>query len=152
MVLRALVMVCGALAALVLAASFALDSRTLDTGALGRLPACPAKLAGSSCALCGMTHGMVAISEGRFAEGARWNRGAPWLYAALVAMALAAAALGLAGRTKQKRQQRAGGGAGRDDPLLRAQKVDQQPDQRAHGGAYHGEQDSLCHTVNRVSL
>jgi hypothetical protein len=86
------VAVLAAVSALTLLASFALDEGSLDAGMLSRLPPCPAKLAGSSCALCGMTHGIVAISHGRIAEGVRWNRGAPWLYAAMVVHVIAGAA------------------------------------------------------------
>jgi hypothetical protein len=71
-------------AAAVLAASAALDHAALQTGPLSRLPACSARLAGASCGLCGMSHSLIAISNGDLREAIHWNPAGPWLYAALL--------------------------------------------------------------------
>lgn len=84
--LRLVLAVTGLAAALVLAASFC-----LDPGGLAVWPECAARKAGGSCALCGMSHSFVAISQGRFEEALAWNPAGPWLYSAFVLLAAAGA-------------------------------------------------------------
>jgi hypothetical protein len=93
-------------AAGVLAASAALDHAALDSGALSRLPACSARLAGSSCGLCGMSHSLVAISDGDLREAVRWNAAGPWVYGALALQAAAGVAVGVVwGRRRRGRRE-----------------------------------------------
>lgn len=84
-------MILGCAALGILMASAAVDEAALETGFLGRLPACSARAAGGSCALCGMSHSLVAMSRGRWDEAAGWNTAGPWLYGALLLLAAAGA-------------------------------------------------------------
>ena len=87
-VARHLVVIVGFLAALVLAVSFLSTAQTAETGWLALWPACSARQAGSSCALCGMSHAFIAISHGRIDEAKRLNPHAMWLYAGFLALSL----------------------------------------------------------------
>ncbi len=78
----------------VLGAAAVLDEKALDTGLPARLPQCPVRLKGGSCALCGMSHSLVAMAHGDRAAAARWNAAGPPLYGALVVVAAAGAVAG----------------------------------------------------------
>ncbi|HWQ52327.1 MAG TPA: DUF2752 domain-containing protein [Bryobacteraceae bacterium] len=82
--LRVVTVILALVAGAVLVAAAVLDSSTLDRGVLSRLPACSARRAGGSCALCGMSHSLIALSNGDWREAVRWNPGGPWLYGVLV--------------------------------------------------------------------
>jgi hypothetical protein len=102
---RLLAVVVGAIAAAVLAVSFAADARALDRGWLAWWPECAARRAGSSCGLCGMSHAFVAIAHGRFQEVRGYNAHALWLYPAFVASAFA----GLCAMVRNFRRGKRGG-------------------------------------------
>jgi len=70
-------------------ASFLLEPETLDHGILSRLPPCPARQAGGSCALCGLSHAFLAIGRGDVAQAAALHSGSLWIYGALVVVWLA---------------------------------------------------------------
>lgn len=78
----AVVLAC--VAAMLLTAAAALDEGSLESGMLSRLPACPARLSGGACALCGMSHSLVAMADGDWREARRYNAAGPWLFGALV--------------------------------------------------------------------
>jgi hypothetical protein len=80
----------GMVAALLLALSAAADERALSQGWLAWWPECPARRAGASCALCGMSHSFVAMSRGRVREASKHNSAGPWLYALCCAQFIAA--------------------------------------------------------------
>jgi len=63
--------------ALTLAGSFVSYEKVLHQGH----PWLPPKEAHAPCAFCGMTRSFCAISNGRFEEAVRWNRGGIVLYA-----------------------------------------------------------------------
>ncbi len=100
--LAAVAVILACVAAALLAAAAALDHRALDSGPLSRLPACPARLAGGGCSLCGMSHSLVATAHGNWREARRYNAGGPWLYMALAAQT----ALGVAIVSARRRSSR----------------------------------------------
>ncbi len=69
-------LVCSAL----LAASGWLTPERLDAGALWWVGACPAKLAGRPCALCGMSHSFAAMASLRWQAAAAFHPWGPWLF------------------------------------------------------------------------
>jgi hypothetical protein len=102
-VVRYILLILGGLAAAVLVISCASNAQTLDRGWLAWWPECEARRAGSRCMLCGMSHAFVAISHGRWEEALSLNPYAAWVYAAFVAQALAALAIGARGMARFRR-------------------------------------------------
>jgi len=88
-----------------LGAAVLISPAQIDHGWISRLPPCPARTAGGSCALCGMSHAMSAMARGHFAEAARANPRGPGLFLACLALSgLGAAGVtgaGLAGRRER---------------------------------------------------
>lgn len=89
----AVVVILAAVAASLLAAAATLDYQALDSGLLSRLPACSARLAGGACALCGISHSLVAMAHGDWREARRLNAAGPWLFGFLITWTALGAAL-----------------------------------------------------------
>ena len=63
-----------------LVASAWLTSERLDAGALAWLGPCPARLAGTPCALCGMSHSFAAMASWRWQAAAQFHAWGPYLF------------------------------------------------------------------------
>jgi len=69
-----------AVCTLVLVVSFHLTPEALDLGALGWAGACPVKLAGGACSLCGMSHSFAAMAAGRWHAAGAFHAWGPFLF------------------------------------------------------------------------
>ncbi len=70
------ILVCAGL----LVASIWLTPERLDEGALAWVGACPARLAGQPCILCGMSHSFTAMASMRWQAAAQFNISGPCLF------------------------------------------------------------------------
>ncbi|MEL6179082.1 MAG: hypothetical protein AAFS10_09015 [Myxococcota bacterium] len=66
--------------AIPLGTAFMVTPEALDTGALGWVPDCPSRLAGTTCALCGMSHAFAAMASGQVALARSFNAHGPLLF------------------------------------------------------------------------
>lgn len=78
--------------ALPLLPAFVVSLEGLDSGALSFVPACPSRLAGVRCGLCGLSHAFAAMADGRVELAAEYNPDGPWLFTVCVVVALASLA------------------------------------------------------------
>ena len=92
-VARALGAVAVVLCAALLVASLILTPARLDAGALAFLGPCPAKAAGGSCILCGMSHSFGAMAALDWTSAARYNSRGPYLFLICAATAIAGVAV-----------------------------------------------------------
>jgi hypothetical protein len=86
-------MVCSAIGALTVSLSLISPEAILSL-----IPACPSRLAGGACPLCGMTTAFVLLGRGRIAEAFQVSAGSPFLYAFFVINSAAALAAALYNR------------------------------------------------------
>ncbi len=102
-----------------ISAAVVISPDQLGHGYVSSLPPCPARVAGGSCALCGMSHAFSAMARGRFAEATRFNSHGPGLFIFCLTLATLGAA-GLASNWSAIRPERRdpdAGPTGRDAPV-----------------------------------
>lgn len=73
--------------------SMAVSPEDIESGAMELTTPCPRAAAGLYCHTCGLTRGFTAMSRLRLDDALAYNRAAPWLYATLWLIALAAGAI-----------------------------------------------------------
>ncbi|MGH9338483.1 MAG: DUF2752 domain-containing protein [Acidobacteriota bacterium] len=69
---------------LVLSVAFTISPEGIESSVLGWLPTCPAKLAGSSCFSCGLTHSVSAAAHRQWSRSLEFHAaGIPTFFLAL---------------------------------------------------------------------